>query len=201
MKNLGIALLLILVFAIFAPEAGAVEIIGTLDYWESSSNGIASFSGSAPKIYSSSLGGYSLSSLRSRVSNARNQWNNAGIPCTITNSSSLAKIKVYGGTRGEILNVYPGFGPNAVGVTLLSNTKLPGVYLHNGQRKYAYDIIHAKVYVVSGSDYPLNTVIHEIGHSLGWKGHTSTSGNVMYKYESSVVHLTAKDKRHLAQIH
>lgn len=199
-KTLVIALSLIVSMCI-SSKVFALEIIGDLTYWESNVNHISSFMSTVPDTYSSTLGSYDLNTLKSQVSSARNQWNTAGIPCKITTSEPNAEIKVSGGSLSEIQSVYPNFLSGYAGLTINGTIQQPGVFLYNSNYKYYYQIIAATVYVRSGLSYPLNVVAHELGHSLGWGGHITTYGNVMYGTESAIITLTARDKRHLSQIH
>jgi hypothetical protein len=179
----------------------AIEIIGELDYWESNVNNIASFMSTTPDIYSATLGAYNLTTLRSQVTNARDQWYGAGIPCNTTTTEAIAEIKVYGGSLSQIQSVCPEFQSGYAGLTKSYSILQSGVYLYNGNYKQYYKMDHATVYVKTGLTYPQFVVTHEIGHSIGWNGHISTYGNVMYASESPFTDLTARDKRHLSQIH
>jgi hypothetical protein len=199
-KVLAIVLSLFIIIGV-SSNVFAIEIIGELDYWESNVNNLASFMSNTPDIFSATLGAYDLSTLRSQVSSARGQWNGAGIPCNTTTTEAIAEIKVYGGSLSQIQNVCPSFQSTYAGLTIGYEILQSGVYLYNGNYKQYYKMDHATVYVKTGLTYPQNVVTHEIGHSIGWNGHISTSGNVMYAYESSLTNLTTRDERHLSQIH
>lgn len=186
MKKIVVIALLLLMFLSKSPQTFALEIIGDLTYWESNVDHISSYMSIVPDIYSATLGSYNLYTLKSQVSNARNQWNTAGIPCNTTVSEPYAEIKVYGGTLTEIQSVYPNFQSSYAGLTINGTIKQPGVFLYNGNYKYYYQIISSTVYIRTGLTYPLNVVVHEIGHSVGWGGHIESSGNVMYGFESAV---------------
>lgn len=199
-KGLVIILSLFILIGI-SSNVYALEVIGELDYWESNANNIASFMNKTPDIYSQTLGTFNLTTLRQLVANARNQWAGAGVPCNITTTESIAEIKVYGGSLQEIQSVEPLFLSSDAGLTISSQILQTGAYLYNGGYKNLFKIVSAIVYVRTGLAYPANAVTHEIGHSLGWRGHISASGHVMYGTASSVVTLTVRDKRHLSQIH
>ena len=168
-------------------------------YWESDANAIGAFS-TTPTIYSASLGSYNIYTLRNRVSNARNVWNSAGVPCIITTGGN-AKIKVYGGSFAEVKEKYSGFKSSWAGATISSYTTNPGYYLYRGIRKYHRTFQSSTVYVLSTNTYPQNVINHEIGLALGFIGHIPSAGNVMYGVTQPVTALTLRDRRHLNQIH
>lgn len=43
--------------------------------------------------------------------------------------------------------------------------------------------------------------IHEVGHSLGWFGHSTLSSDIMYSYSTENITLTTRDKNHLVQVY
>ena len=46
-----------------------------------------------------------------------------------------------------------------------------------------------------------NVSTHELGHALGWRGHSSYSSDVMYTYGNGVTTLQTRDILHLKQIY
>ena len=65
------------------------------------------------------------------------------------------------------------------------------------------------IYAVEGciidKGYTLNqtkkTCTHELGHALGWIGHSGTSSDIMYQSGSSITSLTYRDIQHLSQVY
>ena len=49
------------------------------------------------------------------------------------------------------------------------------------------------------TDQYKKTCTHELGHALGWAGHSSNTSDIMYSAGSSVTSLTSRDKNHLSQ--
>lgn len=70
-------------------------------------------------------------------------------------------------------------------------------------------ITYTGVYAVEGciidKEYTLNqtkkTCTHELGHALGWIGHSGTSSDIMYQSGSSITSLTYRDIQHLSQVY
>ena len=52
-----------------------------------------------------------------------------------------------------------------------------------------------------GIDAQKKTFTHEVGHALGWFGHSAGNTDVMYAYGSQYLYLTMRDKNHLCQIY
>lgn len=83
-----------------------------------------------------------------------------------------------------------------------------GIWTYQNDSMGGYKITYAKCCLVStsGSTYRTTTrckniATHELGHALGWIGHITTSGYVMYTSESNTYTLKTEDKRHLAQVY
>ena len=45
-----------------------------------------------------------------------------------------------------------------------------------------------------------HTATHELGHALGWKGHSPNSADVMYAYSNGIIFLTNRDKKHISSV-
>ena len=43
------------------------------------------------------------------------------------------------------------------------------------------------------------TFLHEMGHAIGWLGHSTVSADVMYTYSNGVIVLTQRDKLQVLQ--
>ena len=57
------------------------------------------------------------------------------------------------------------------------------------------------VHNLSTSSQYYKVATHEIGHAIGWRGHTATYIDVMYHTENSYYSLTNRDIEHLNQIY
>ena len=190
----------------FSSTSSSVNL-GTLSYWESDSSSIGRWS-STPKVYRFPLNSSFSSTFISCVSAAKTQWNtNAGIGLTITDSSSQANIHCYGGTAEEIAEQT---GKTAAslsghsGMTYYNSKTLEGTYTYGSSTKKGYifsDVLVVVLDLDRDAAYTKKTTIHEIGHALGWMGHSSNSSNVMYQGSTTETTLTTADKRHLQQVY
>ena len=68
-----------------------------------------------------------------------------------------------------------------------------------------FEQITTKGYIVSRSDFYYNNYLkgctHELGHSMGWRGHSSNTSWVMTQGKATVTALSTDEKDHLAQVY
>jgi predicted Zn-dependent protease len=76
------------------------------------------------------------------------------------------------------------------------------VNLDDGKEiKYFTDISKSIIYISTDYCDDLNdTLIHELGHALGYFGHPTESGNIM-KDSNGVTSLTTSEKNHLKVVY
>ncbi|MEQ6391252.1 hypothetical protein RZN22_18410 [Bacillaceae bacterium S4-13-58] len=199
MKKIILSFLLFcLLFSVIAPIASAK----TLSYWYSDSNRI----GNAPNryIWSVNYDGFTASEFSTYLSHGRNQWSNAGISNWGADNKSSSGIWVFGGTR-ETLEVLE---PGLVGFSALAVVyhEANGTHTYQGVTKYNRKVTKAEIYVPKqplyyfwGAKSYRAAFTHELGHGLGWLGHSTSSNDVMHNsgYNNDV--LTSNDKNHLTQ--
>ena len=51
------------------------------------------------------------------------------------------------------------------------------------------------------TDNYTNTATHELGHALGWMGHSTVNTDIMYAYCNGITVLSSAEKIHLSQIY
>ena len=136
---------------------------------------------------------------------AYGKWTSAGMSITNNGSGTSGNIRVFGGTRAQI-KAYDNqsIANNQVGLTVGSSTLY--AYLdYNGITKNLKKLSSPqKVYIVDAdrtTDQYKHTATHELGHALGWKGHSPNSSDIMYAYSNGVLSLTSRDKKHILQFY
>lgn len=77
-----------------------------------------------------------------------------------------------------------------------------GKWIYNGQEKNGHKVISAKGGTILGNtNWIFSVTIHEIGHALGWCGHSSNSDDKMYAADNADKQtVTTRDLEHLAQV-
>lgn len=175
-------------------------------YWHSNSNNVGHWA-STPTIssinYSTSANFYYLAA----YPHATAQWSSAGISTSPDGWSWSSNIICRGGTITQLVNNVPNLTYDQLigksGLTLYTSNM--DAYLdYYGVQKYRYQMTAATVLIIDCGE-TLNeekkTFTHELGHALGWIGHSNVSSDIMYYATSSVTSLTTNDKEHLVQIY
>ena len=140
------------------------------------------------------------------ISHACSQWGNAlslNISSSITCSD--APIRYYGGSLAAINTFWDYQITNEVnGVTDLhdyyyTDTWYLGTSVYTGLTIYGVEgCIIDKGYTPNKTK---KTCTHELGHALGWIGHSDVSSDIMYKRGSSITSLSYRDIQHLSQVY
>lgn len=189
--------------------AASAANLGTLSYWHSDKNAIGRWNKSSIKIYYLKLNNKTSFYFSGSIIFAYTAWDDVtGISFTSSSSSSNASspIQYYGGTVSEINTLGKvTVSSNEAGLTV-STYSVEGTWKYGSTTKEGRLISKAVGCIVDqGSGHTqsqyINTGLHELGHALGWTGHSSSSSDVMYKSNSSVETLTNRDKRHLSQVY
>ena len=211
-KVILLSLIFILLFSLVSVNstyAGTSTALGTLSYWYSDKSSIGRWNKSTIKVYRYKINDNGDFYFVNGIEYACDQWMDA-LDITLSDGStsaySSAPIKAYGGTKAEI---------NALGVVTISdsesiNGKMIYTSTTEGYWTYGSTTITGKkiskaTIVILDNDRTVaqykKTCTHEMGHALGWFGHSSYSTDIMYSKGSSVTSLTTRDKRQLVQVY
>lgn len=174
-------------------------------YWYSSSTHVGHWF-STPKVAKEKLNNSMLFEFSQAISHSRIQWNSVQVPTSSCNSIENADIPCIGGTASEIYAAYNySINPNAYnGMTVVSKSFYCQITYQN-QQKSLYAMNHATVYILdkgyTNPDKYKATSLHELGHALGWCGHSSLSSDAMYEYSNLVLTPTLRDERQIHQFY
>jgi hypothetical protein len=199
-KVTSIGLLIMLSFMLKASAA-------TLSYWYSDDYQIAFWS-SSPNVWYDKIDTSSSFSFLSGLLNGEDEWNDAlGTSINISSSYTDAPIKYYGGTKTQIdaLGIFDTVPSDASGFTDYADDEWYCEHTYNGIAIACSEQISTIGYIISRSDFSYNNYLkcctHELGHSMGWRGHSSSTSWIMTQGKSTVTALATGEKNHLAQIY
>ena len=193
-------------------------------YWFSNANYLMIWDYIPSVVYVYDFRGNSSSSFHSGIDTATSQWNAAlGTNMNRYNTSSredtyIYTIKFYRGNFDE-LGLLAYFDRDALQASgVAGNTSLYGslpyttdtFIAHNNTltvRKYtsayacALDLNTAGSNLINDTDYNF-VCTHEMGHVLGWVGHSSTGSDVMHQGNPNTDYvLKTQDKKHVTQFY
>ncbi|MCL2322023.1 MAG: matrixin family metalloprotease [Oscillospiraceae bacterium] len=188
--------------------------LGTLSYWESDASDVsrwgATKSSVPTAIYLYNLYPNATFYASNGIVEAVTQWNTA-LGCSMTayvanaNQTASQLIFYYAGAPSYInkLGIFPTVPDSYAGYTVNSSYN-EGTWTYGSTTKTGSIITKSYGYIVDRA-YSMaiteNLFTHELGHALGWTGHSPTSTNVMYAVSSSNFTLTAADQRQLTQVY
>lgn len=201
--------MLLIVVALLLSICTTVYAVTPLSYWYSNTSQISEWDRRVD-VYVYSLNSGFASDFDTIMGHAISQWDSAGIDTAKTSNDSYAEVEAWGGTYSEIKAIKPSFSSANTGLCVYASRYSYATYSYSGMPGVNisgymyYSSSNAEVYVKEDSrtmDEYKKTAAHELGHALGWYGHSSNSSDVMYSGGSSNKDLTNRDKNHLVQIY
>lgn len=202
-KTLAIIVSCILI--LFTNLSAQAASLGTLSYWYSDSTTIERWDTHSLTVRAVKLDTLAVFSFNVSLTHACDQWKvPLGLSLYVTSSTS-APISYYGGTRQALnnLSIFPTIYSGVNGGTINTSYQ-EGTYSYGATTKTGNVITSSIGYIVdnnrTNNEYK-ETCTHELGHALGWYGHSSNWNSIMYAYGSSLTTLTYIDKNHLAQVY
>jgi len=175
----------------------------SLNCFYSDQNIIAKNSGR--NIYSLLYDGFSASDFSDYRSNARTQWSNAGVSSSYVSRLYDSNIELYGGKESTLSQIDADIESYWALTINVVNSKT-GTTTYQGKTISLYELNRVQVlcptHLFTSPNGYKNMFTHELGHSLGWIGHSSDSDDVMYGTAGSSRNtLTTRDKDHLKQMY
>jgi hypothetical protein len=202
------ASLTIMVSAVLMFTLATVAHAAVLSHWYSDGTTIGKWS-SSPQLYYSKLSSSSSFAFASGLQYGTNLWNNAlGTSVTVSSLNSSAPIKFYGGTKAQLdaLNIFSPVSTTTLGLTSYTSTYAE-THLVSGMTVTCRTHTAINGYLVDRTDMNQNnyykTASHEIGHTMGWRGHPSSDQPTWVMQQGRLENLTLNvlEKYHLRQIY
>lgn len=182
---------------LFIPQ---IAFAKELKYWYSDTNRIGKVKNHYLS-YRNYKGGFTNSDFLKYLKHARSQWSAAGIKTFNGGDNQWTNtINWYGGSKKKLESIEPKL-KNFAAITVIDHTPLR-TDTYKGKKIYNRKILKAKVYTpkklfYSAKNYRI-MFTHELGHALGYLGHSTSKNDLMYSSGKKDV-LTTRDKRHLSQ--
>ena len=179
----------------------------TLKYWYANTNEVRFIANDASySIYNYSANRTFESQFKNSVTSAAGQWSNV-LPINIYETSANRSLNlISGGTYDQLKDLFPDLSTNLAGKTEPGSTEYQATVLYGYANKDVYRYTSGSRYCVverdgaSYSDYKY-TATHEMGHMLGWHGHSNNLSDLMYGGTNGGKSLTDRDINHIKQIY
>ena len=177
-----------------------------LQYWNSDTDNVCYWS-STPTIYVYNYENSSSFYFESGVNSAKSQWSSAlGIIFNHVGEDT-ASIKIYGVSADSYyMSTGKTWPKHVTGMTNYEDL-LCGYAVHQQDIKKVSVMLWATIYILHIPESPremdetIKTVVHEMGHALGYMGHSWTTTDVMYYAPHAQYVLSVTEKNHIAQIY
>lgn len=197
-------LLSIMLFCIILIVGMTIMVFADLFEWYSNSDTIGTWVGTQIKYGHKKLNSSSYFNFYASGLYAMKQWEDV-LDISIENVllMSEASITVFGGTWDEITALGLPFHPSALGYSYYSKASVLRTEYINGKEVTVKQIERAVIVIIDKglmSEYN-HVTTHELGHALGWVGHSSESSDLMYAVNNSTTVLTSRDTAHLCQVY
>lgn len=182
------------------------EYYGVLQYWVSDDQYVGYWD-HVPTIYIENKKSSPTFYFDISVEYAIQQWEEALNITFGYASEEEADIRIYGVDKSQFEEMTQDEWPFAAAGTTAMRMEGAKHAVYDGDLKLICEMTGADVYIRNEEDYALLPIqlaavcTHELGHALGYRGHSESNLDLMYWEISSVFSLTERDVNHITYIH
>lgn len=196
---------------IFQESDAESRSVYTLTYWYSNKYEIGRWT-NIPTLYYTYIGDNSTieNSFEDGIEYADDKWSYAldiNIYPQYTPNEDMYTMHFYCGDEDELssLEIFSDndiYNSNTKGQTVVYGYQTD-TFLQGGRTIVGYELTKVEVFIKenTAANIVKKVCTHELGHSLGWLGHSSNSSDMMYAYDNNVLQLTERDIVHLKQVY
>jgi len=155
--------------------------------------------------------GFTLAEFQAYINHAQSQWARAGIHTFGVDDLPPASIQIFGGSRADLENMNAALRTRSA-LTVPVNWPMVGTHTFQHPTRGTLSIPNHRIdlmrvyvprqpwyYLWWHADYYRTSFTHELGHALGWFGHSPNSQDVMHRSDGRRPVLTIRDIEHLRQ--
>ena len=204
MKN--IILIFLIFLALFSVSYAAVS----LPYWYSDENAYYRCANQPIAWYTHYDNLFTTSQFAQSIQHAKNEWTDNGVSVNLTTDITSSNVKIHGGSWSRMKVINSQLSPQAMGNVEYTSYMQSEIVYHAGDMIIGNKSYNARMVIVYNETfaeepdnlYYKNIATHEMGHALGWYGHSDAAGNVMNNSVSKfLTQVGNEDALHLTQIY
>ena len=191
---------------LFCINVRADTYLGSISVWETLNNSIGRWNADSLTVGHQKLNNNTSFPFAGSMANGTVKWTSAlNVMISIVSGITSADIPAYGGSTAQLVSKGFSVSDNEAGRCKVTGY-LEGYWYFGTSAKAGNIIVASSVGIVDySSSWGVNeytcVATHELGHALGWLGHSFYPGDIMWESFNGVTTLQTAEKLHLSQIY